>query len=157
MAGDLVDIWGPFPHRWNVKLGRYRAHMVILSTDRAKLHFYLRQWWQKLVHLPRQHLLRLSIDVDPQEFGLNQWFIKFCDIKNHFQNKIKLFVININFANENSIINIIFVRLSFHHAIPYLLLVFLYLLSWQVFTFNSNLNKQEDTASSTLNTGLAED
>ena len=69
IAGDLVDIWGPIPAPMERKAGRYRAHMVILSTDRAKLHFYLRQWWQQVVHLPRQHLLRLSIDVDPQEFS----------------------------------------------------------------------------------------
>ena len=69
MAGDLVDIWGPIPAPMERKAGRYRAQMVILSTDRAKLHFYLRQWWQQVVHLPRQHQLRLSIDVDPQEFS----------------------------------------------------------------------------------------
>ncbi len=69
MAGDLVDIWGPIPAPMERKAGRYRAHMVILSADRAKLHFYLRQWWQQVVHLPRQHQLRLSIDVDPQEFS----------------------------------------------------------------------------------------
>jgi primosomal protein N' (replication factor Y) len=69
MAADLIDIWGPIPAPMERKAGRYRAHMVILSADRAKLHFYLRQWWQHVVHLPRQHQLRLSIDVDPQEFS----------------------------------------------------------------------------------------
>ena len=68
-AADLIDIWGPIPAPMERKAGRYRAHMVILSADRAKLHFYLRQWWQHVVHLPRQHQLRLSIDVDPQEFS----------------------------------------------------------------------------------------
>lgn len=51
------------------KAGRYRAHMVILSQDRARMHFFLRQWWAQVVHLPKQHQLRLSIDVDPQEFN----------------------------------------------------------------------------------------
>ena len=69
MAADLIEIWGPIPAPMERKAGRYRAHMVILSADRAKLHFYLRQWWQHVVHLPRQHQLRLSIDVDPQEFS----------------------------------------------------------------------------------------
>ena len=68
-AADLIDIWGPIPAPMERKAGRYRAHMVILSADRAKLHFYFRQWWQHVVHLPRQHQLRLSIDVDPQEFS----------------------------------------------------------------------------------------
>lgn len=69
IAGDIVDIWGPIPAPMERKAGRYRAHMVILSADRAHLHFYLRQWWAQLVHTPRQHQLRLSIDVDPQEFS----------------------------------------------------------------------------------------
>ncbi|HIC8323215.1 TPA: primosomal protein N' [Acinetobacter baumannii] len=69
IAGDIVDIWGPIPAPMERKAGRYRAHMVILSADRARLHFYLRQWWAQLVHGPRQHQLRLSIDVDPQEFS----------------------------------------------------------------------------------------
>ncbi|EPQ1208215.1 primosomal protein N' [Acinetobacter baumannii] len=69
IAGDIVDIWGPIPAPMERKAGRYRAHMVILSADRARLHFYLRQWWAQLVYAPRQHQLRLSIDVDPQEFS----------------------------------------------------------------------------------------
>ncbi|EPF6145048.1 primosomal protein N' [Acinetobacter baumannii] len=69
IAGDIVDIWGPIPAPMERKAGRYRAHMVILSADRARLHFYLRQWWAQLVHTSRQHQLRLSIDVDPQEFS----------------------------------------------------------------------------------------
>jgi primosomal protein N' (replication factor Y) len=50
IAGDIVDIWGPIPAPMERKAGRYRAHMVILSADRARLHFYLRQWWAQLVH-----------------------------------------------------------------------------------------------------------
>lgn len=69
MSVNLVEIWGPIPAPMERKAGRYRAHIVLLATDRAKLHFYLRQWWQYVVHLPRQHQLRLSIDVDPQEFS----------------------------------------------------------------------------------------
>ena len=66
---DSVIYLGPIPAPMERKTGRYRAHMVILSADRAKLHFYLRQWWQQGYILPRQHQLRLSIDVDPQEFS----------------------------------------------------------------------------------------
>ncbi|MEK5764569.1 primosomal protein N', partial [Acinetobacter junii] len=54
IAGGIVDIWGPIPAPMERKAGRYRAHMVILSADRARLHFYLRQWWAQLVHAPRQ-------------------------------------------------------------------------------------------------------
>jgi len=69
MAQDSIEIWGPIPAPMERKAGRYRAHMVILSQDRARMHFFLRQWWAQVVHLPKQHQLRLSIDVDPQEFN----------------------------------------------------------------------------------------
>ena len=69
ISDHLVEIWGPIPAPMERKAGQYRAHIVILASDRAKLHFYLRQWWPQVVHLPRQHQLRLSIDIDPQEFS----------------------------------------------------------------------------------------
>ncbi|MBJ9984163.1 primosomal protein N' [Acinetobacter sp. S40] len=69
LAQQSIDIWGPIPAPMERKAGRYRAHMVILSQDRARMHFFLRQWWAHVVHLPKQHQLRLSIDVDPQEFN----------------------------------------------------------------------------------------
>ncbi|WP_343681745.1 primosomal protein N' [Acinetobacter baylyi] len=68
-AGDSIEIWGPIPAPMERKAGRYRAHMVILAQDRARLHFFLRPWWAEVIQLPRQHQLRLSIDVDPQEFN----------------------------------------------------------------------------------------
>jgi primosomal protein N' (replication factor Y) len=69
LAGSQVDIWGPIPAPMERKAGRYRAHLVLLSADRAQLHFYLRQWWAMVVQQPRQHQLKLSIDVDPQELS----------------------------------------------------------------------------------------
>lgn len=69
MAQEIIEIWGPIPAPMERKAGRYRAHIVILSADRARMHFYLRQWWAQVMHLPKQHQLRLSIDVDPQEFS----------------------------------------------------------------------------------------
>jgi len=68
-AGSVAEIWGPIPAPMERKAGRYRAHMVILAQDRARLHFFLRSWWADTVQQPRQHQLRLSIDVDPQEFS----------------------------------------------------------------------------------------
>ena len=52
MAQDSIEIWGPIPAPMERKAGRYRAHMVILSQDRARMHFFLRQWWAQVVHLP---------------------------------------------------------------------------------------------------------
>ena len=69
LAGSQVDIWGPIPAPMERKAGRYRAHLVLLSADRAQLHFYLRQWWAMVVQQSRQHQLKLSIDVDPQELS----------------------------------------------------------------------------------------
>ena len=65
---NLIDIWGPIPAPMERKAGRYQAHVVLLSQDRAKMHFYLRHWWQQLLHLKPSHM-KLTIDVDPQELN----------------------------------------------------------------------------------------
>lgn len=67
-SADVVDIWGPIPAPMERKAGRYQAHMVIFSQDRARLHFYLRSWWQNLLqHKPST--MKLSLDIDPQELS----------------------------------------------------------------------------------------
>ena len=50
------------------KAGRYQAHMVLLSKDRARMHFYIRQWWQNVWH-NKPHSMKLSLDIDPQELS----------------------------------------------------------------------------------------
>jgi primosomal protein N' len=49
MAQDSIEIWGPIPAPMERKAGRYRAHMVILSQDRARMHFFYgnggRKWY----------------------------------------------------------------------------------------------------------------
>jgi primosomal protein N' (replication factor Y) (superfamily II helicase) len=50
------------------KAGRYQAHMVLLSKDRARMHFYIRQWWQNVWH-NKPHGMKLSLDIDPQELS----------------------------------------------------------------------------------------
>ncbi len=67
-AGDLIDIWGPIPAPMERKAGRYQAHVVLLSTDRAKMHFYVRTWWQNLLHQKASNM-KITIDVDPQELS----------------------------------------------------------------------------------------
>ncbi|OTG95550.1 primosomal protein N' [Acinetobacter sp. ANC 3832] len=65
---NLIDIWGPIPAPMERKAGRYQAHVVLLSLDRAKMHFYIRQWWLQLLHAkPSQ--MKVTIDVDPQELN----------------------------------------------------------------------------------------
>lgn len=63
-----IDIWGPIPAPMERKAGRYQAHMVLLSQDRARLHYYLRAWWQNMLqHKPAN--MKLSLDIDPQELS----------------------------------------------------------------------------------------
>lgn len=64
-----LDIWGPIPAPMEKRAGFTRAHLVLLCSDRAKLHYYLNDWWTYVMALPRKHQLRLSLDVDPQEFS----------------------------------------------------------------------------------------
>ena len=64
----LIDIWGPIPAPMERKAGRFQAHLVLLSTDRAKLHFYVRSWWQQVLH-SKMAYMKISIDVDPQELS----------------------------------------------------------------------------------------
>ncbi len=63
-----IDIWGPIPAPMERKAGRYQAHMVLLSSQRAQMHFYVRTWWQQLLQL-KPNDCKVNIDVDPQELN----------------------------------------------------------------------------------------
>lgn len=63
-----VDIWGPIPAPMERKAGRYQSHMVLLSADRARLHFYIRNWWQNMLH-QKPSSMKLTLDIDPQELS----------------------------------------------------------------------------------------
>ena len=65
---NLIDIWGPIPAPMERKAGRYQSHVVLLSLDRAKMHFYVRQWWNNLLH-NKPSSMKVTIDVDPQELS----------------------------------------------------------------------------------------
>jgi primosomal protein N' (replication factor Y) (superfamily II helicase) len=67
-TGDLIEIWGPIPAPMERKAGRYQAHVVLLSKDRAKMHFYLREWWPVVLQ-QKPSTMKLSIDIDPQELS----------------------------------------------------------------------------------------
>ncbi len=64
----LIDIWGPIPAPMERKAGRYQAHVVLLSQDRAKMHFYVHQWWPLLLQ-QKPSTMKVTIDVDPQELS----------------------------------------------------------------------------------------
>ena len=65
---SLIDIWGPIPAPMERKAGRYQAHVVLLSLERAKMHFYVHQWWNILLH-NKPSSMKITIDVDPQELS----------------------------------------------------------------------------------------
>ena len=65
---QLIDIWGPIPAPMERKAGRYQAHMVLLSHDRARLHYYIRAWWQNMLQQKPAHM-KLTLDIDPQELS----------------------------------------------------------------------------------------
>ena len=67
-AGDTIDIWGPIPAPMERKAGRYQAHVVLLSKERAKMHFYVREWWQQILQCKPSNM-KMTIDVDPQELS----------------------------------------------------------------------------------------
>lgn len=67
-AGDLIEIWGPIPAPMERKAGRYQAHVVLLSQHRAKMHYYLSEWWQ-IVLQQKPSQMKVTIDVDPQELS----------------------------------------------------------------------------------------
>ncbi|MBF7682278.1 primosomal protein N' [Acinetobacter sp. B5B] len=67
-AQQSIDIWGPIPAPMQRKAGKYHAHMLLLSENRAQLHYYVSHWWQQVRAITPSHI-RLSIDIDPQELG----------------------------------------------------------------------------------------
>lgn len=63
-----LDIWGPIPAPMERKAGRYQSHMVLLSADRARLHYYLKDWWQNVLS-DKPSNMKLTLDIDPQELS----------------------------------------------------------------------------------------
>ncbi|MQW91025.1 primosomal protein N' [Acinetobacter wanghuae] len=63
-----LDIWGPIPAPMERKAGRYQSHMVLLSANRARLHYYLKDWWQNMLS-DKPSTMKLTLDIDPQELS----------------------------------------------------------------------------------------
>lgn len=62
-----IEVFGPLPAPMARRAGRYRAQLVMQSSQRAKLHQLLRQWVPQLGKLKSANRVRWSIDVDPQD------------------------------------------------------------------------------------------
>ena len=62
-----LEVWGPVPAPMERRAGRYRAHLLLQSTDRGRLHQVLTRWVPALNELPSARRVRWSLDIDPQE------------------------------------------------------------------------------------------
>ncbi|MDJ0807320.1 MAG: primosomal protein N' [Gammaproteobacteria bacterium] len=65
-AGAL-DFWGPVPAPMERRAGKFHAHLLVQSPDRATLQRWLKHWVERLSELPSAKRVRWSLDVDPQE------------------------------------------------------------------------------------------
>jgi primosomal protein N' (replication factor Y) len=67
IAGPGIELWGPVPAPMERRAGRYRAHLLLQSSERAKLQMLLSSWIPEFQSLKSARRVRWSIDVDPQE------------------------------------------------------------------------------------------
>jgi len=58
---------GPVPAVMERRAGRYRAQLLIQSSQRKALHQLLYQWLPTLTSLQQSRQVRWSLDIDPQE------------------------------------------------------------------------------------------
>ena len=62
-----IEVWGPMVAQMERRAGRYRAQLIIQSTQRQLLHRMLDEWIPKVEILKKPYTLRWSLDVDPQD------------------------------------------------------------------------------------------
>jgi len=58
---------GPVPAVMERRAGRYRAQLLVQSSQRKALHQLLNQWLPTLTSLQKSRQVRWSLDIDPQE------------------------------------------------------------------------------------------
>ncbi|MCW9013475.1 MAG: primosomal protein N' [Gammaproteobacteria bacterium] len=61
-----VEIFGPLPAPMERRAGRFRAQLILQSTERKALHNLLNQWVPQLSKLKMANRVRWSVDIDPQ-------------------------------------------------------------------------------------------
>ncbi|MFQ3322606.1 MAG: primosomal protein N' (replication factor Y) [Pseudomonadales bacterium] len=64
-----AHITGPLPAPMIRRAGRFRAQLIVQSSERRVLHYALKLAEERLVNKKRIGHIRWSIDVDPQEMG----------------------------------------------------------------------------------------
>ena len=60
-----VELWGPVPAPMARRVGRYRAHLLLQSQRRDRLHAVLDRVVEAVAQLPAARRVRWSLDVDP--------------------------------------------------------------------------------------------
>jgi primosomal protein N' (replication factor Y) len=64
-----IEVWGPIPAPMEKRAGVFRAHALLFSSDRKRLHQVMNQWWPQVWQLPERRGIRCSLDIDPQELS----------------------------------------------------------------------------------------
>ncbi|HHJ16336.1 MAG TPA: primosomal protein N' [Gammaproteobacteria bacterium] len=62
---ERIQLWGPVPAPMERRAGRYRAQLLVQSSQRADLQQLLQTWIPRLDSIPGARRVRWSIDVDP--------------------------------------------------------------------------------------------
>lgn len=66
-TGFPIRLLGPVASAMERRAGRYRAQLLVESTQRLGLHQFLARWVNAVESLPEARKVRWSIDVDPLE------------------------------------------------------------------------------------------
>ena len=62
---ERIQLWGPVPAPMERRAGRYRAQLLVQSSQRADLQQLLQSWIPRLDTIQGARRVRWSIDVDP--------------------------------------------------------------------------------------------
>ena len=62
---ERIQLWGPVPAPMERRAGRYRAQLLLQSSQRADLQQLLQNWIPRLDSIQGARRVRWSIDVDP--------------------------------------------------------------------------------------------
>ena len=64
-----VEIYGPVPAPMEKKAGKFRTQLLVMSTQREKLHQCLNHALQSIEQLKSARKIRWSLDVDPLDMS----------------------------------------------------------------------------------------
>ena len=67
IASSDIELLGPATSVMHRRAGRYRAQLLVQSSERSVLHRFLDRWAPVLSKLDGARKVRWSLDVDPQD------------------------------------------------------------------------------------------